>query len=218
VRNPSFAPWRAGRSSALGSLGKKREAASLAVENLQLARVFGSPITVAEALACVARFQPASAQVDLLDEAVGLVAGTQAELLRCNLLIDLGFARHFAGDAAAARTAFRDGADHATRLGVTRLAGVAGRGLLACGARPRRLQTSGLQSLTPAELRVVKLAADGQTNGSIATSLFINLKTVESHLTRAYRKLGIADRAELKAALSAYDSSEVVPLDVSEAS
>ena len=147
---------------------------------------------------------------------MGLVAGTQAELLRCNLLIDLGFARHFAGDAAAARTAFRDGADHATRLGVTRLAGVAGRGLLACGARPR-LQTSGLQSLTPAELRVVKLAAAGQTNGSIATSLFINLKTVESHLTRAYRKLGIADRAELKAALITHKSSEVDPLNVSEA-
>jgi DNA-binding CsgD family transcriptional regulator len=217
VRNPSFAPWRAGRSNALGALAKRKEGASVAGENLQLARAFGSPITVAEALACNARFQPANAQVELLNEALGLVAGTQAELLRCNLLIDLGFARHYAGDAAAARTAFRDGADHATRLGVTRLAGVAGRGLLACGARPRRLQTSGLQSLTPAELRVVKLAADGQTNGAIATSLFINLKTVESHLTRAYRKLGIADRAELKAALVAHESSEVDTLDISEA-
>ncbi len=217
VSNPSFAPWRAGRSTALGSLGKKKEGASLAGENLQLARAFGSQVTVAEALACVARFQPANAQVELLNEAVALVAGTQAELLRCNLLIDLGFARHSAGDAAAARTAFRDGADHATRLGVTRLAGVAGRGLLACGARPRRLQTSGLKSLTPAELRVVKLAADGQTNGAIATSLFINLKTVESHLTRAYRKLGIGDRADLKAALDSRESSDVDALDISEA-
>jgi DNA-binding CsgD family transcriptional regulator len=217
VRNPSFAPWRAGRATALGSLGKKKEGHAVAVENLQLARAFGSPITVAEALACVARFQAANTQVELLNEAVGLVNGTQAELLRCNLLIDLGFARHYAGDAAAARTAFRDGADHATRLGVTRLAGVAGRGLLACGARPRRLETSGLKSLTPAELRVVKLAADGQTNGAIATSLFINLKTVESHLTRAYRKLGIGDRAELKAALDSHESGEVDVLDISEA-
>lgn len=202
IRNPSFAPWRAGRCAALGGLGRAKDGAVLAAENLQLARAFGSPTTVAEALACVARFQPPEAQVDLLTEAVALLVGTKAELLRCNLLIDLGFARHFAGDAAAARTAFRDGADHAARLGVTRLAGVAGRGLLACGARPRRLQMSGLESLTPAEMRVVKLAADGQTNVAIATSLYINLKTVESHLTRAYKKLGISDRAELRAALA----------------
>ncbi|MGZ4769486.1 MAG: AAA family ATPase [Ilumatobacteraceae bacterium] len=209
VRNPTFAPWRAGRSAALAGLGRKTEGASLARENLKLAWAFGCPITIAEALACVARFQPPEDQVDLLNEAVELVAGTDAELLRCNLLIDLGFARHYAGDAPAARTAFRDGADQATRLGVTRLAGMAGRGLLACGGRPRRLQTSGLESLTPAELRVVKLAADGCTNVSIATSLFINLKTVESHLTRAYKKLGIGDRAELKAALESSDASDV---------
>ena len=217
VRNPSFAPWRAGRAAALAALGRKKEGAAIAAENLQLARSFGSPVTVAEALACAARFQSADAQVDLLDEAVAVVAETEAELLRCNLLIDLGFARHYAGDSAAARVAFRDGADHATRLGVTRLAGMAGRGLLACGARPRRLQTSGLQSLTPAELRVVRLAADGHTNGSIATELFVNLKTVESHLTRAYKKLGITDRAELKNVLLSPESSEGDAVEVSEA-
>ena len=97
-----------------------------------------------------------------------------------------------------ARIALRDGADHATRFGITRLAGVAGRGLLASGARPRRLQTSGLKSLTPAEQRVVTLAAEGLTNASIATELFINMKTVESHLTSVYKKLRITDRAELK--------------------
>lgn len=210
VRNPAFAPWRTGRCAALAGLGRKHEGASLARENLKLAWAFGSPITIADALASVARFQTPEDQVDLLNEAVSLVADTKAELLRCNLLIDLGFARHYAGDAPAARNAFRDGADQATRLGVTRLAGVAGRGLLACGGRPRRLQTTGLESLTPAELRVVKLAADGSTNVSIATALFINLKTVESHLTRAYKKLGIADRAELKAAL---DSSEAETLE-----
>ncbi len=216
VRNPAFSPWRIGRGAALAGLGRMREGAALAAENLALARTFGCPITIAEGLACAARFQNAEAQVPLLNEAVGLIAGTKAELLRCNLLIDLGLARHYAGDAVAARTAFRDGADHATRLGFTRLAGVAGRGLLACGARPRRLQTSGLESLTPAELRVVKLAADGRTNGSIATSLYINLKTVESHLTRSYKKLGVADRAELKAALEASESGHIA-LEVSEA-
>jgi DNA-binding CsgD family transcriptional regulator len=201
VHNPVFAPWRDGRCSALAELGRHSEGAELADENLRLAREFGSPINIAAALAVKARFEASGQQSELLEEAVAAIEGTSAELLRCNLLIDLGFARHHAGDAAAARVALRDGADQATRLGVTRLAGVAGRGLVTCGARPRRLQTSGLKSLTPAEQRVVRLAADGNTNASIATSLFINMKTVESHLTRAYKKLRITDRAELKAAL-----------------
>lgn len=217
VRNPSFAPWRAGRATALAALGRTKEGAAVAAENLQLARSFGSPVTIAEALACSARFQPAAVQVTLLQEAVALVTDIEAELLRCNLLIDLGFARHDAGDSIAARVAFRDGADQATRLGVTRLAGLAGRGLLACGARPRRLQTSGVRSLTPAELRVVKLAADGHTNGSIATELFVNLKTVESHLTRAYKKLGVTDRAELRNVLQSPESSDGDAAEVSEA-
>lgn len=201
VTNPSFAPWRVGRSSALAGLGRFQEGAEVAGENLELARRFGSPVAIAEGIACVAQFRPAKEQVVLLDEAITLISPTKAELLRCHLLIDLGFARHDSGDEPAARTAFRDGANQAERCGVTRLAGVAGRGLLACGARPRRLQTSGLKSLTPAERRVVELAAAGNTNTTIAQMLFINVKTVESHLTRVYKKLGIADRAELRAAL-----------------
>jgi DNA-binding CsgD family transcriptional regulator len=143
-----------------------------------------------------------------LQQAIKMLSGASAELLRCNLFIELGFARHHAGDSAEARSALREGADQATRLGASRLAGVAGRGLLACGARPRRLHTSGRESLTPAELRVVRLAADGQTNGAIAETLFINMKTVESHLTRAYRKLGITDRAELAEVLGAHSATE----------
>lgn len=221
VRNPSFAAWRAGRCSALARLGRFKEGAALAEENLEMARRFGSAITIAAALAVTARFQSPKHRIASLEEAVDVIAGTKAELLRCNLLIDLGFARHHAGDAVAARTALRDGADNATRLGATRLAGVAGRGLLACGARPRRLQTSGPQSLTPAELRVVGLAADGNTNASIAATLFINMKTVESHLTRVYKKLGISDRAELRAALDTHnvcDMGEVDDFDESKAS
>ena len=197
VRNPAFVPWRVGRCTALAGLGRFEEGASLADENLRLAEAFGSRITVAEALACVARFQLPKTQVSVLQHALGLLAGTSAELLKCNVLIDLGFARHHAGDALEARSALREGSDRANRLGASVLAGVADRGLLACGARPRRPQTTGRDSLTPAELRVVRLAAAGETNASIAASLFVNLKTVESHLTRAYKKLGITDRAEL---------------------
>ena len=52
-------------------------------------------------------------------------------------------------------------------------------------------------SLTHAERRVAELAAVGKTNRDIAAALFISPKTVEAHLARIYRKLGIGSRAEL---------------------
>ena len=47
------------------------------------------------------------------------------------------------------------------------------------------------------------LAAEGQTNRDIAQSLYVTPKTVEVHLTNAYRKLGIRSRRELAGALAA---------------
>jgi len=43
------------------------------------------------------------------------------------------------------------------------------------------------------------LAADGRTNGEIATELFLSVRTVESHLATTYRKLGTRSRTELAA-------------------
>ena len=69
--------------------------------------------------------------------------------------------------------------------------------LKATGARPRRDWRTGVEALTPSELRVVTLAAEGRTNREIAHELYVTLKTVEGHLSRAYTKLGIKGRAEL---------------------
>jgi DNA-binding CsgD family transcriptional regulator len=74
--------------------------------------------------------------------------------------------------------------------------------LRASGARPRRTAVSGVDSLTPAELRVCRLAAQGLTNRQIAQELFVTGKTVQTHLAHAYRKLDVASRRELPAALA----------------
>jgi DNA-binding NarL/FixJ family response regulator len=65
--------------------------------------------------------------------------------------------------------------------------------LYATGARPRTTALDGVESLTERELRVARLAAEGQT---------VTPKTVEVHLSNSYRKLGIASRRELPAALT----------------
>jgi DNA-binding CsgD family transcriptional regulator len=54
-----------------------------------------------------------------------------------------------------------------------------------------------VESLTPSELRIVRLAAEGATNREIAQQLYVTLKTVEGHLSRAYTKLAVKGREEL---------------------
>jgi DNA-binding NarL/FixJ family response regulator len=54
-----------------------------------------------------------------------------------------------------------------------------------------------VEALTPSELRVARLAAEGRANREIAHELYVTLKTVEGHLARTYTKLGIEGRSEL---------------------
>ncbi len=70
--------------------------------------------------------------------------------------------------------------------------------LAAFGERSDEPQRSGpLTLLTPQELQVVRLAADGRTNKEIAAQLFLSPRTVGHHLYKAYPKLGVTARAEL---------------------
>jgi len=57
-----------------------------------------------------------------------------------------------------------------------------------------RTQADGL---TPAEQRVAELVAKGQTNAEVAAALFLAERTVASHLTHVYAKLGVRSRTEL---------------------
>jgi DNA-binding CsgD family transcriptional regulator len=60
-----------------------------------------------------------------------------------------------------------------------------------------------VDALTPSELRVARLAADGRSNREIAGELYVTLKAIEGHLARAYAKLGIEGRGQLADALDA---------------
>ena len=93
--------------------------------------------------------------------------------------------------------------DRAHRCGARGLAERAAEELRATGARPRRHAQTGRDALTASERRVAALAAAGRSNREIAQELFVTVATVETHLRRVYRKLGVDGRPGLPAALAA---------------
>ena len=66
-----------------------------------------------------------------------------------------------------------------------------------------RAEEEGLDHLTPQELQIALLLADGRTTREAAAALFLSPKTIEYHLRNAYRKLGVRSREELAAAMAA---------------
>lgn len=120
-----------------------------------------------------------------------------------------GAAIRRSGQRAASREPLTSGLDIAVAGGAVRLVERARVELAASGARPRRLRVSGRDSLTPSELRVACQAAEGHSNREIAQALLVTTKTVEMHLSNAYRKLDIDSREKLPSALDTDDPSLV---------
>jgi len=92
--------------------------------------------------------------------------------------------------------------DAAQKCGAMALAFRAREELRATGSRPRRLTLRGVDALTPSELRVARMAADGLRNREIAEALFVTAKTVDVHMMHIYSKLDIHSRSELPSVLS----------------
>ncbi|ASO18765.1 DNA-binding NarL/FixJ family response regulator [Actinoalloteichus hoggarensis] len=68
---------------------------------------------------------------------------------------------------------------------------------------PHEARVIGLHSLSESERRVAELAAIGHTNREISDQLYVTISTVEQHLTRVYRKLGVKSRTDLPAVTDA---------------
>jgi DNA-binding CsgD family transcriptional regulator len=87
-------------------------------------------------------------------------------------------------------------------LGMESFAERAGAELRATGEHARKRTVAAANELTPQELQIARLASEGTSNAEIAARLFISASTVEYHLRKAYRKLGIATRVRIGHALS----------------
>ena len=199
--NPSSVPWRSWAAEGLRLLDRHDEARALAVEELTLARRWGSPETIGVSLRTLGLVEGGTAGLGLLREAVEVLAGSESRLEHARALVDLGAALRRGNQRTEARERLRDGVDLARRIGAFGLAGRGNEEIAATGVRPRKVLQAGLDALTASERRVAQLAADGLSNKEIAQTLFVTIKTVETHLSHAYRKLEITSRARLHTAL-----------------
>jgi DNA-binding CsgD family transcriptional regulator len=101
------------------------------------------------------------------------------------------------GARIEAREQLRAAADGFRRIGAQPWVEAAERELGATGARLRRRAPDTPEELTTQERAIADLVAAGASNKDVAAELFLSPKTVEAHLTRIYRKLGVNSRTQL---------------------
>jgi DNA-binding CsgD family transcriptional regulator len=130
-----------------------------------------------------------------------LLADSPLRLEEARARVALGAALRRAGQRVESRGPLRAGYELAVTCGAEALADSARSELRASGIRVQRKQATGADALTPSERRIAELAASGLSNREIAQELFLTIKTIEMHLTHAYRKLDIHRRSELAGAI-----------------
>jgi DNA-binding CsgD family transcriptional regulator len=106
-------------------------------------------------------------------------------------LLALGTTRRRTRQKRPARVAIEDALEGFETIGASGWATKARAELGRIGGRTRA------EGLTAAERRVASLVAEGRTNREIAAALFLGERTVASHLTHIYAKLGVRSRTEL---------------------
>ena len=101
------------------------------------------------------------------------------------------------------RAPLREARDTFDALGCAAFSQQARRELRASGESSRRRDPAARDQLTPQELQIAHLAAEGLSNREIGQQLYLSHRTIGTHLYRIFPKLGITARGELGAALSA---------------
>ncbi|WP_347628265.1 AAA family ATPase [Sphaerisporangium sp. B11E5] len=200
-RNPAVLAWRSEAALSAHALDRAAEARVLADEEVELARRWGAAFPLGRALRVAAAVAPPDHRIERLQQAREVLTDSTARLELAKVLIDLGGALRRVNSRKQAAELLTEGRELAHRCGARRLVADATARMRAAGQRPRPLSLVGPDTLTPSELRVAGLARDGLSNREIAQALFVTPKTVETHLSSAYRKLAIERRDDLRTAL-----------------
>jgi len=201
VANPAVLRWRSSAGHEARLVGDAALAHDLIQEELDLARAFESPRSIGIALTAKSGLLARQDRLELLTEALALLEAHGTQLDLASTLLEYGRALRQEGRRSDSRKPLARAMDLAQRSGAFATARRAADELKAAGARPRQRFSTGIQALTPSELRVAELAAAGLSNREIAEVMFVAKSTVIWHLRHVYQKLGIDSRSAIEATL-----------------
>jgi DNA-binding CsgD family transcriptional regulator len=199
-RNPAGARWSSLKAVALNALGVRGKALELASEELDRARDWGAPGTVARSLRVLGMLEGPEG-IERLEEAVELVSRAPSRLEHAKALHALGVLRRQAGRPDYAREPLTRAHALAEVCGAQRLQEEIRAELRTVGVEPAAAVPRGVASLTETERRVATLAAAGREQRDIAQELFVTPKAIEIKLGNVQRKLGASSQGELALAL-----------------
>lgn len=178
-------------------VGERERARELLSELGSWAARTGSPVAAALELRCAAILDDGPSARDRFEESLRVDGCGPYDRARTRLAYGEWLRRH--RSPSAARAQLTEALATFDRIAAHAWTPRAEAELDALGVRPPDQPPGprGAVQLTPQELQVVRLAAQGQTNREIAAQLFLSPRTVGHHLYKAYPKLGVARRAEL---------------------
>jgi DNA-binding CsgD family transcriptional regulator len=207
--DPSLCWWRTEYVEALLELGRVDEALDVLGPYERVTTRLQRTWALAYATRCrglvAATRGDVEAAAALLEEAVAQHEAAGDPFGRARTLLALGVVRRRARQKRAARDAIE-----AALAGFVEL-GAAGWTEKASGELGRISGRRRDEGLTAAERRVAALVAEGRTNREVAAALFLGERTVESHLTKVYEKLGVRSRTELASKFRGSDELEESP-------
>jgi len=192
---PGMRPWSADYVEALLELDRTEDAVRVLdvweadAQRLERDRVLAH-VTRCRGLVAAAQGNIDQA-ISLLQQAVIRHEHAGDPFGRARALLALGIVRRRARQKRPARDAITSALAGFEQLGAVTWVEKARDELGSIGGRQRE------EGLTAAERRVAVLVAEGRTNREVATALFLGERTVASHLTHIYSKLGIRSRTEL---------------------
>jgi DNA-binding NarL/FixJ family response regulator len=194
--NSDFLPWAADLVEAYVRAGRPADAVACLADLERRAAATGLIRSQAAVACCrgITATDPDTAERHFR-AALALYLPGSFESARTGLLL-AGFLRRNRRRVAA-RDLLHDSLAVFRRLGAQPYADRAVAELAVSGEREPRRPASALHVLTSQELLVARAVADGMSNPEVAAALFISRKTVESHLSSAYRKLGLRSRTQL---------------------
>jgi DNA-binding CsgD family transcriptional regulator len=195
--NPASLPWRSLAGLIAHISGDGARAQSLIAEEIRLAEQFGVAIPLGLALQRRGLTESGRDALETFGQAAEVLEGTEARLHLARAHYGLGRGLRRAGQRVDARRHLGTSLDLAHRSGASGLEAEIREEMMAAGARPRRAAVTGVESLTPTELRMAQFAAEGLSNREIAEKTFVSRNTVGWHLGNVYKKLQIESREQL---------------------